>query len=328
MAKSDPPIPGVDVLAVRAMSRPIRLDNINCPYCGVRLTPSNRTKEHVIGRRFVPKGRLEREWNLILWACGPCNNRKADLEDDLSAISMMPDSGGKFALEDETLIADAKRKAKNSISRRTGKRVEDSAETISIATEIIPGVQLSVNLVCAPQASDDRLFQLARLQVMAFFFAITYDNQAHVGRFWGEGFYPLLQAKRADWGNGVHVGFMNAVIDWDPRIIGTSADQHFRIAIRKHRSEDCWSWALEWNRQYRLVGFFGNRTAAEMACADFRRLESRTIYQNGEDWIRIRNEVPLIRNSDLMFCYKSEDAADDDLDCAGETITEIPDERG
>jgi hypothetical protein len=60
------------------------LDNVTCPYCGTALTSKTRTKEHVIGRRFVPVGSLDREWNLILQACGPCNRHKADLEDDIS----------------------------------------------------------------------------------------------------------------------------------------------------------------------------------------------------------------------------------------------------
>ena len=42
----------------------------------------------MIGRRFVPKGKLNNQWNLIVRVCIKCNNKKSDLEDDISAISM------------------------------------------------------------------------------------------------------------------------------------------------------------------------------------------------------------------------------------------------
>ena len=73
-------------------NRPIILHNVSCAYCGrhfkSKLPP---TKEHVIGRRFVPRGSFDGQWNLILKACQQCNGEKADLEDDISAdIPQMP----------------------------------------------------------------------------------------------------------------------------------------------------------------------------------------------------------------------------------------------
>lgn len=74
------------------VTKPVRLHNVVCPYCGATLASDSTTKEHVVGRKFVPKGPLENEWNLILNACRPCNNQKADLEHDISAITMQPDA--------------------------------------------------------------------------------------------------------------------------------------------------------------------------------------------------------------------------------------------
>src|SRR5437870_4164459 len=42
----------------------IRLDNVTCPYCGTDVTVE-REEEHVIARRFVPKGTLAGLWNLV-----------------------------------------------------------------------------------------------------------------------------------------------------------------------------------------------------------------------------------------------------------------------
>lgn len=110
----------------------IRLRNVICPYCGCDLTSANTTKEHVVGRRFVPKGKLNGHWNLIVDACGPCNNRKADLENDISAITLHSEHGEAHPDYDDDAKADARRKAANAISRRTKKPVKDSHESMKL----------------------------------------------------------------------------------------------------------------------------------------------------------------------------------------------------
>ena len=76
-------------------NRAIVLRNLTCPYCGDRFDPeTSAAKEHVIGRRFVPRGCFAGQWNLILNACERCNRNKGDLEDDISIITMMPDVTG------------------------------------------------------------------------------------------------------------------------------------------------------------------------------------------------------------------------------------------
>lgn len=55
-----------------------RLDNVNCAYCGRlfddALPPS---LEHVIGRKFVPRGALNANFNLHVNVCGGCNNAQS-----------------------------------------------------------------------------------------------------------------------------------------------------------------------------------------------------------------------------------------------------------
>jgi len=93
------------------------LTNKTCPYCGTILSPENQTKEHVIGRRFVPRGSLNKHWNLIVRACTICNGIKSDLEDDLSAVTLHPDAFGRSPSPDPRVVDDAQRKAAGSISR-------------------------------------------------------------------------------------------------------------------------------------------------------------------------------------------------------------------
>src|SRR5271154_4986865 len=102
--------------------KPIILDNSTCVYCGTTLEADNTTREHVVGRKFVPKGTLDRQWSLIVQACRACNEAKADLEDDISAVTMQPDVLGRHASQDDLLIRESVRKAGGSVSRWTGKR--------------------------------------------------------------------------------------------------------------------------------------------------------------------------------------------------------------
>src|SRR6266566_4636715 len=83
-----------------------KLGNVNCVYCGEKdMVEKPLTDEHVIGRRFVPKGSLARGWTLIVRSCERCNNQKSDLEDDISAITLLPDPGGSHSDPDLTSLA-------------------------------------------------------------------------------------------------------------------------------------------------------------------------------------------------------------------------------
>lgn len=130
-------------------NRAVVLDNITCPYCGIELDESNNTKEHVVGRRFVPKGSLNGDWNLIVRACQKCNSNKSFLENDISAITL----SGKlwFGTEDsdENTKQEAQRKAKNSISNKTRKPVIHSQEELNIEGSFAPGATFKFNLVAS-----------------------------------------------------------------------------------------------------------------------------------------------------------------------------------
>jgi hypothetical protein len=161
---------------------PIRLDNETCVYCGTVLDVSTRTKEHVVGRRFVPKGNLNKQWNLIVWACRSCNGLKSDFENDLSAISMQPDV---FRHADDSLVAEASRKAQNAFSRRTGKLVKESQERLTIKVPFGAGAEFTFDLTAPPQADSYRVFDLARLQLIAFFYWVTFNPATRRGAGFG-----------------------------------------------------------------------------------------------------------------------------------------------
>ena len=121
--------------------RAIKLRNRNCPYCGQFFDGSASTKDHVVGRRFVPSGSLSNTWNLILQCCRQCNNRKSDLEDDISAIAQLESPLLKDKPEQ---IETALRKAGGSLSRRTRKFVIDSQERRDLQFTLGPSISMSV----------------------------------------------------------------------------------------------------------------------------------------------------------------------------------------
>ena len=160
------------------------LNNETCPYCGTELDETTATKEHVVGRNFVPKGKLNSSWNLILRACSTCNVRKSELEDDLSAISMSPDASGTFAHTDSALHSQAERKGR-SVHRRTKKSVAESAENFTLTGKPLPNLSMSVSFVAPPQADPQRIVELSRMQIAAFFYGVmTYKPELRRGGFW------------------------------------------------------------------------------------------------------------------------------------------------
>lgn len=282
-------------------SLPILLDNRTCVYCGIPLDTVITTKEHVIGRRFVPKGQLDGQWNLIVYACARCNSRKADLEDDISAISMQPDAWGRYAEPAGELPLEGMRKAQNSISRKTGKSVKDSSEKLKVEASVSNGIKISANFASPPQLDSDRVFELARLQMTAFFYLITYDVSSRIGKFWPGAFYPVLEAIRSDWGNPVHRTFMDTVVSWEPRFLADGANGFFRIAMRRHPTAAFWSWALEWNRKYRIVGFFGEREPAEAMASTLPHLKPTMIAQGPNSYVGYRKETPIADDDKLFY---------------------------
>lgn len=282
---------------------PIILDNARCPYCGVDLDDANSTKEHVVGRRFVPRGKFNGQWNLIVNACRVCNGIKADLEDDISAITMQPDAWGRHAIADEALAAEARRKAK-SISRRTKRPVADSVEQLKVEVPFIAGATASITLTGPPQPKPERVYELARLQVAGFFHWVTYDEATRQGGYYLGSFCPLLEANRADWGNPAHRAFMKQVVQWEPRVLAVGADGYFRIAIRRHPSLVCWSWALEWNHNLRIVGYIGELELLKKLATLIPHPTARSFAEGPNRWIRYRNDEPLEEDQDEMFVYQ------------------------
>lgn len=282
-------------------NKAILMANITCPYCGNALDAVRPgEKEHVIGRRFVPKGILDGQWNLIVQSCRPCNSEKADLEDDISIVSMHANAWGEYAVDDDRLRAEAERKRARSISRRTGKPVAAGESPIRIDGNL-GGATLGFSFDMPPQADEDRLFELARYHVAAFFYLISFDESAKRGGAIPGEFCPLEAVRRSDWGHPHVRWFMNLTHDWDTRMHGIGADGFFKIAIRKSVTDEVWSWALEWNHNMRLCGLFGYPAQIEVIAQTIPELVMETLHEEPGRVLRYRKDQALSEADDTMF---------------------------
>ncbi|MGA0604655.1 HNH endonuclease [Phenylobacterium sp. VNQ135] len=303
MSKDDP-----DKIIRYPSNRAIVLRNLNCVYCGRRFGDGlNATKEHVIGRRFVPRGCFDGQWNLIANACGGCNGDKSDLEDDISAISMLPDLGGRYAIDDHRLVAEAARKAANARSRRTKKVVADSQEEISFQQQFGGGT-FTFNFTAPPQVTDQRIFKLAHYHFRGFFFLITYQEETRLGGFVPGQFIPLVAVRRNDWGNPQMRWFMDLVRDWDLRLHAIGADGFFKFFIRRHpEGHEVWAWAAEWNHCMRVVGFVGDETIIRELVRSRPEILFDTVHQDAKRTLRMRIDQALSEEEDDLFSGSYED---------------------
>jgi len=299
--ESSPTSMTTNKLKILPSHKVVTLDNCTCVYCGEELTPEETTKEHVIGRRFVPKGKLNCGWNLLVNACRGCNNVKSDLENDISAITMQPDAWGRHPNDDQALSNEARRKGQNSISRRTKKPVKDSREEIKIEVPFGSNATFSFTTTCPPMIERQRLYELARLQLMGFFYLTTYSEKTKRGGFWLGAFCPVQEALISDWGNPVHLSFMDTVATWKPIFLGIGADGYYKVVIRRHPSAICWAWGLEWNQNFRIVGFMGEPEALDEVLRAIPSIDMMTIPEGPDRLTRFRAEKRLAEEEDILF---------------------------
>lgn len=95
-------------------------------------------------------------------------------------------------------------------------------------------------------------------------FAVTYKDEMRRGQPISGVFIPVDSSAVTNWGNPVQRWFMDRVEHWRSSFVNSLANDFFRVALRRAASNvNLWSWALEWNRNYRLIGFFGDDMLVE-----------------------------------------------------------------
>lgn len=293
--------PSVNATA-RSSRQVLHLKNKTCIYCGTVLTVESATDEHVIGRRFVPKGTLNGAWNLIAQCCGGCNGKKAALENDISAILLQPNGFGAMVSRDSQLALEAVRKGKTK-HRATGKPVSDSRSELSVPLTLGSRIDSRLGFVGPPQIDPERAKWLAWYHVTALNYLTTFDQEMQRGQFSTGAFSVINQTMRPDWGNVVQVGFARATAGWKVQCYIDTASGYFKAVFRRHPSAACRSFALEWSKNLRIVGMLGDGATAE----SFEEKLPRHTYLMLDAKTRYREEIPLASVGDVLFAWEGED---------------------
>jgi len=176
--------------------------------------------------------------------------------------------------------------------------VADSYEENEIAGRLMQSVDVRFGFVAPPQLVPERVRRLAYLHLQSFFYLITYDADRRMGGFIPGELGWLNEASPQDWGNSLQCGFAELTRAWPPRVEGTGADGFFKVAIRRDPSgADLWSFALEWNKALRLVGFFGDLERAQIHVDSIPPLT----WQRIDVTHRMRREISLDPADDTLF---------------------------
>lgn len=96
---------------------------------------------------------------------------------------------------------------------------------------------------------------------------------------------------------------MKLVLDWELALHGVTADGFFKVIIRKEPNLACWSWALEWNKNYRVIGLFGNKVSIENFNSVLPTSGSKIVYKNKAESVSYREEMPLSEDDDILFNF-------------------------
>jgi hypothetical protein len=291
----------------------LRLSNRTCIYCGKEPAADNpHTVEHVIGRRFVPKGSLHQSWALIANACETCNLRKSGLEDDISAITLLPSLGERHVNAD--LQAEAMRKATGSYSRKTKKLVAHSQDEHTIEGRMMTNAHFSANFISPPQLVEERVHQLAYLHLQGLYYMMSFSSQTGRGGFLPGEIGFVANANKPDWGNELMRGFANLIAPWPLHLDCICARGFFKARMRREAEDiGLWAFALEWNSSHRIVGFFGEISRAQAYVNKLPELR----WQQFDATTRFRMEIPLASEDDLLFADANGPSSNDPEAAAG-----------
>jgi hypothetical protein len=119
----------------------------------------------------------------------------------------------------------------------------------------------------------------------------------------------VAECWRGDWGNRRTSAYQTSTSQWLTSIVvPETAQGFFRAAIRRRPSlPPVWSWALEWNRAYRTMGFLGNDPDELRTLADaLPNIEWDHQWQtqdpvHGRIESRARTETQILESEDTLF---------------------------
>lgn len=277
-------------------ARSAQLSNALCLYCGQLLTgpgaPSS-DKEHLIARNFVPTGTMtDLSFNFLFRACRECNARKADAERHVSSVTLFNSPAREVDSRAE-LAATRKGRADFHPTKR-GVLIQNAHKELKVEHQH-PLMKISFTGVAPPQIDRNCAGEVAFCHIQGLFALITttdYRDPQRMQLLPQDQFIWYDMYPHHDWGNPQATELAHRVESWECVANIVSAEGYFKAIMRRNATS--WFWALEWNKQLRLVGGI-NQSRMQV----FEQLPS-------EGWIptpkgRMRRQVPLDPTSDLLF---------------------------
>lgn len=82
------------------------------------------------------------------------------------------------------------------------------------------------------------------------------------------------------------------------------ADGFFRIHMRMHKTLQVMSWALEWNKGMRVVGFVGDPDAIASIVSSCPVDKARVVHDQGNERLVFREHVALADGQDQLFSWQ------------------------
>ncbi len=231
-----------------------------CLYCGRKVGPDSAipsNKEHLIGREFVPTGYLEGPaFNFIFRACVECNSDKSKMEGHVSALTLA-NSAGPLHSEEVNALA-ARKASKEFHPLKKGVLVRDAGAELKESFPVGFGT-LDMNLVGPPPFEDAQVYDLAGHHIQALF-ALTFcedprsSSDPSLLPHTHLQFYDYFTVD--DWGNPRLQELIRRTSNWVENFWADSARGYYRASLRRspNAEEDFLFWALEWNKQLRVVG--------------------------------------------------------------------------
>ncbi|MCU7996402.1 hypothetical protein L5L55_16125 [Shewanella glacialipiscicola] len=280
--------------------------NQRCLYCN-RFIGSNSelksNKEHLIARDFVPKGYFtDTTFNFIFRSCVDCNNKKSSLERHVSSVSLFNSSARN---NNEHVDYEALRKASNDYHPdkkgldENGILIKDSSSNIDLLME-----KLKFGLIAPPQLSNDYVKHLALMHIQGLFSLITTTNPLCAsalstldpGRFWLLGFYSEY-----DWGNHQVIEIIKRTKKWNCYCNVITANGYFKVIIKKNPEVDDYFWALEWNKNVRIVGAISNNKSPPVEFLDLPEIIGKSWVDEAGNIYKFFREVKLDCDDELFI---------------------------
>jgi hypothetical protein len=274
-----------------------------CPYCGRIIGAGSEIpfdKDHLIGRRFVPKRMLDgNAFNFLFGACIDCNNGKSEAEGHIAAVTLFTSPG---RAEDPEINAEAVRKATGDYHPiEKGKRVCNAHVQQSLKYSF-GAATFEFQMHAPPQLAEGDVCLVAGRQVQALFFLITNSNPldpAATKRLQMSNIHILGYFPENDWGNPWLVEMTRRIKNWKQYLGTHSAQGYFKAVMYCTDDEDEeWFWALEWNRSYRVLGAIAKKDGIPRVFADLPSLGWQRLPDNTG---RTRLHVPAPKGDDELF---------------------------